>query len=329
MHSPQSKILRAEAVASERLDRFLAQTFPTISRSRFQSLIAEGMVTVEGLVVHDRRLTLKGGEQVRIEVPAPVSAKASAETLPLHILYEDADLIVLNKPAGVVVHPAPGHETGTLVNALIAHCGESLSGIGGERRPGIVHRLDKDTSGVMVVAKNDLAHRGLAEQFAAHGRDGRLSRAYLALVWGTPERGQGSVSASLARSSTDRRKIAASHSSRARHAVTHYRVLEHYGAPAVVSLVECRLETGRTHQIRVHMAHIGHPVLGDPVYGTGFKASERKLPEAARSALKALNRQALHACVLGFNHPRTGVPLEFESLVPADFANLVKALKAA
>lgn len=284
------------------------------------------MVAVEGSVVRDQRQALNGGERIRVELPEPISTAARGEEMPLRVLYEDNDLLVLDKPAGVVVHPAPGNETGTLVNALIAHCGDSLSGIGGERRPGIVHRLDKDTSGVMVVAKNDQAHRGLAEQFAAHGKDGRLKRAYLALVWGVPERDRGSVSVALARSATNRRKIAVSRGSNGRHAVTHFEVLERYGTPGVVSLIECRLETGRTHQIRVHMAHIGHPLLGDPVYGTGFKASERKLPETARNALKALNRQALHAYELGFEHPRTGQPMRFTSPPPSDLNNLIAAL---
>ncbi len=228
------------------------------------------------------------------------------EPIALDIVYEDGDLIVIDKPPGLVVHPGAGNETGTLVNALIAHCGESLSGIGGVKRPGIVHRLDKDTSGLLVVAKNDRAHKALSEQFAAHGRDGRLERAYLAIVWGVPERPRGSVEGAIARSTANRQKMAVSRAASARDAITHYEVLETFGTPPVASLLRCVLETGRTHQIRLHMAHIGHPLLGDMTYGSGFKTSERRLPEAARDALKSLNRQALHATLLGFEHPATG-----------------------
>jgi 23S rRNA pseudouridine1911/1915/1917 synthase len=245
----------------------------------------------------------------------------------LTIPYEDKDLIVIDKPAGLVVHPGAGNETGTLVNALIAHCGDSLSGIGGVRRPGIVHRLDKDTSGLLVVAKNDRAHHGLSEQFAAHGRDGRLARSYLAIVWGVPERPRGTIAAAIDRSSANRQKMAVSRSAAARDAVTHYEVLETLGEPPLASLVRCELETGRTHQIRVHMAHIGHPLLGDRVYGAGFRSSAAKLSETARNALNALNRQALHATTLGFDHPVSGKPLRFESPAPADFSMLLEALR--
>jgi 23S rRNA pseudouridine1911/1915/1917 synthase len=245
----------------------------------------------------------------------------------LIIPYEDKDLIVIDKPAGLVVHPGAGNETGTLVNALIAHCGDSLSGIGGVRRPGIVHRLDKDTSGLLVVAKNDRAHHGLSEQFAAHGRDGRLARSYLALVWGVPERPRGTIAAAIDRSSANRQKMAVSRSAAARDAVTHYEVLEMLGKPPLASLVRCELETGRTHQIRVHMAHIGHPLLGDRVYGAGFRSSAAKLSGAAKDALNALNRQALHATTLGFDHPVSGKPLRFESPAPADFGTLLEALR--
>ena len=297
-----------------------------MSRSRFQSLIAEGMVTVEGAVITDGGRKLKGGEALRVTVPPAAPAEPQAETIELTIVHEDADLIVIDKPAGLVVHPGAGHETGTLVNALIAHCGDSLSGIGGVRRPGIVHRLDKDTSGLLVVAKTDAAHGGLSEQFAAHGRDGRLKRAYLALVWGAPERHRGTITASLGRSSANRQKMAVSRSKAAREAVTHYEVLKRFGTPPVASLLRCELETGRTHQIRVHLAHIGHPLLGDATYGAGFKASRSKLPDAARDTLKSLNRQALHATILGFEHPVSGQPLYFESPAPADLANLIEAL---
>jgi 23S rRNA pseudouridine1911/1915/1917 synthase len=225
-----------------------------------------------------------------------------------------------------VVHPAPGHESGTLVNALIAHCGVSLSGIGGVRRPGIVHRLDKDTSGLIVVAKNDAAHQGLTAQFADHGRTGPLERAYAALVWGVPQPRAGTIRASLARSRHNREKIAVVSDESGRHAVTHYAVAEAYPEAA---LVRCRLETGRTHQIRVHLAHRGHPLLGDPVYGGAFRTKAARLPSPARDALAALGRQALHAELLGFSHPRTGATLRFESAIPPDIAALVEALAKA
>ncbi len=283
-------------------------------------------MTVEGPIVTSGSHKLKGGERIGISIPPAAAASPLAENIPLDIVHEDGDLIVIDKPAGLVVHPGAGNETGTLVNALIAHCGDTLSGIGGVRRPGIVHRLDKDTSGLLVVAKNDLAHHSLSGQFAAHGRDGRLERAYLAVVWGSPERNRGTVSASLNRSSANRQKMAVSRSARAREAVTRYEVLRRFGSPPVASLVRCELETGRTHQIRVHMAHIGHPLLGDKTYGAGFNASIHKLPEIAKTALKSLNRQALHATILGFQHPRTGEALRFESPPPLELSSFVRAL---
>jgi 23S rRNA pseudouridine1911/1915/1917 synthase len=251
----------------------------------------------------------------------------------LAIVYEDRDLIVVDKPKGLAVHPGPGHASGTLVNALIAHCGASLSGIGGVRRPGIVHRIDKDTTGLLVVAKTDRAHQGLAEQFAAHGTDGRLRRGYRAIVWGVPGRPRGTIEAHLARSAANRTRIAVvrAESSSGRRAVTHYEVLERFGAPArpVASLLRLVLETGRTHQVRVHLAHIGHPLLGDPSYGAGHKASARRLGAPARAALAALGRQALHATELAFVHPVSSRRLAFESPLPPDMAQLVAALRAA
>lgn len=320
-------MLEAEAVSAGRLDRFLAEAFPDISRSRFQSLIAEGRVAVEGRVVDESRHKLKPGEKVAVDIPEAAPPEPKAETIPLDVVYEDNDVIVIDKPAGLVVHPAAGHETGTLVNALIAHCGESLSGIGGVKRPGIVHRLDKDTSGLLVVAKNDAAHQSLSEQFAAHGRDGRLQREYIAVVWGVPERNQGMISANLARSTANRQKIAVSKAASAREAITHFEVVKSFGTPPVASLLRCHLETGRTHQIRVHMAHMGNPLLGDGTYGSGFKSSTAKLSDDARTALNLLRRQALHAAVLGFEHPRTGKPLHFESSTPDDLARLLRALE--
>ncbi len=274
----------------------------------------------------EARRKMKAGERVIVRLPPAKAPEPLPEAIDLDIVYEDKALIVIDKPAGLVVHPAAGHETGTLVNALIAHCGESLSGIGGVKRPGIVHRLDKDTSGLLVVAKTDEAHRGLSEQFAAHGRDGRLERAYLAIVWGAPERRHGTIDAPIGRHGIAREKMSVAHRPGARAAVTHYDVERSFGTPAFASLLRCRLETGRTHQIRVHMAHIGHPLLGDETYGKGFKASIRKLPEKAQAALKTLGRQALHAAVLGFEHPLTGEPMHFESTPPADLAALIAAL---
>ncbi len=329
MTSPSFELLQAAVpadAAGERLDRFLPLQFPQLSRSRFQTLIANGCVAVEGASVTEARRKVKPGEHITVRLPPAVAAEPLPESIDLDIIYEDDALIVIDKPAGLVVHPAAGHETGTLVNALIAHCGESLSGIGGVRRPGIVHRLDKDTSGLLVVAKTDAAHKGLSEQFAAHGRDGRLERAYVAVVWGTPERKRGTVDAPIGRHGTMREKMSVVHRPDARQAVTHYEVEQSYGVPPVASLLRCRLETGRTHQIRVHMAHLGHPLLGDETYGKGFKSSIHKLPENAQAALQALRRQALHAAVLGFEHPVTGKAMHFESEPPADLAALIAAL---
>lgn len=326
--SEPAKSLETRAAEACRLDKALALAFPEVSRARFQALIAEGAVRVEGVRVTEPRHKVKPGDTLSVVVPEATAAEPRAEAIALPIVYEDKDLIVIDKPAGLVVHPGAGNAAGTLVNALIAHCGESLSGIGGVKRPGIVHRLDKDTSGLLVVAKNDRAHRGLSEQFAAHGRDGRLERSYLAIVWGEPERRSGTVSAPIARSTANRQKMAVSRSAAARQAVTHYELLETLGTPTVASLLRCRLETGRTHQIRVHMAHTGHPLLGDAVYGAGFRSSAAKLPEMPRQALTSLNRQALHAATLGFRHPISGAPMRFESPAPADFATLLGALRA-
>ena len=251
------------------------------------------------------------------------------ESIALTVAYEDEHLLVIDKPAGLVVHPAAGHATGTLVNALIAHCGDSLSGIGGVRRPGIVHRLDKDTSGLLVVAKSDVAHRGLSEQFAAHGADGRMERAYLAVVWGAMPLPRGRIDAALARSRTNRTRICVVQGEAGRAAVTHFEVEQGFvgqRGKIVASSLECRLETGRTHQIRVHLAHIGHPLLGDKTYGAHFSASAGTLSADAQDALAALGRQALHAVRLGFVHPVTGKRMRLESPPPADLARLLAAL---
>lgn len=309
-----------------RLDRALVALFPDLSRARLQDLVRDGRVRRDGIPLRDPAVKITAGAQLVLEVPPPVDAEPAAEAVDLSITYEDDDLIVIDKPAGLVVHPAPGHESGTLVNALIAHCGVSLSGIGGVRRPGIVHRLDKDTSGLIVVAKNDAAHQGLTAQFADHGRTGPLERAYAALVWGVPQPRAGTIRASLARSRHNREKIAVVSDESGRHAVTHYAVAQAYPEAA---LVRCRLETGRTHQIRVHLAHRGHPLLGDPVYGGAFRTKAARLSSPARDALTALGRQALHAELLGFSHPRTGATLRFESAIPPDIAALVEALAKA
>ena len=319
-----------EAEKGERLDRLFSLRFPDTSRSRFKDLIKNGQAAVNGKKVIEPNHRVSPQDLVEIIIPSPEPAVPRAELIPLDIIYEDDALIVINKPAGLVVHPAAGNWSGTLVNALIAHCGESLSGIGGVKRPGIVHRLDKETSGLMVVAKHDRAHRGLAAQFAAHGADGKMERSYVALVWGVPDRTKGTVDAALGRKLANRQKMSVLKTG-GKHAVTHYRLEEALPPPPaapVASLIECKLETGRTHQIRVHMAHIGHPLLGDPVYGSGFAASTHKLPQAAAAALTKLKRQALHARTLGFEHPLTGEPMRYDSEPPQDLAKLIAACRA-
>jgi 23S rRNA pseudouridine1911/1915/1917 synthase len=317
--------------AGARIDRFLAKALGgEMSRARLQALVAEGGVTVNGAPATQPSRKVQAGETVELAVPEPEAPEPEGEDIPLTILFEDEHLVVVDKPAGLVVHPGPGNWTGTLVNALIHHCGDTLSGIGGVKRPGIVHRLDRDTSGVMVVAKTDTAHRALAEQFAAHGKDGRMERAYLALVWGVPARPAGVIDAPLGRSNADRTKRAVVPEGRpdARHARTAYEVVERLGRPApLASLVRCRLETGRTHQIRVHMAHIGHPLMGDEVYGAGYRSKSAKLGEEAATRLAALGRQALHAARLGFVHPASGERMVFETPLPADMAELLAALQ--
>jgi 23S rRNA pseudouridine1911/1915/1917 synthase len=305
--------------AGERLDAWLARRASGLSRSRLKALIKAGQVTVGGEPMSDPSRKIAAGEMVEIAVPPPEPAEPAGENIPLAILYEDADLIVIDKPAGLVVHPGAGNPAGTLVNALIAHCGDSLSGIGGVRRPGIVHRLDKDTSGVLVAAKNDMAHRGLAAQFEEHGRGGALRREYDALVWGVPKPHIGMVDAPLNRDHRNRLKQAVSRFG-GRTAVTHYAVNERFGDRA--ASVTCRLETGRTHQIRVHMAHIGHPLVGDHVYGSAFLTKAEALPVTIRAGVKAFRRQALHARLLQFAHPRTGETVRFEAEWPADLMNL-------
>jgi 23S rRNA pseudouridine1911/1915/1917 synthase len=312
------------AEAGDRLDAFLAKRAENLSRSRHKALIKAGHVKVNECPETDPSRRLAAGDRIEAEAPPPVDAEPQAEAIPLDVVYEDDDLIVIDKPAGLVVHPGAGNWTGTLVNALIAHCGDSLSGVGGVRRPGIVHRLDKDTSGLLVVAKNDAAHRGLAAQFADHGRQGPLIRQYDALVWGVLDPHIGTIDLPLDRSRTNRQKQAVSRVG-GRTALTHYAVSETFAGLA--SLVACRLETGRTHQIRVHMAEIGHPLIGDTVYGAGFLTKAERLPEGLREKVATFGRQALHARILGFEHPRRGVALRFEADWPADMADLVQGFR--
>ena len=313
----------------ERLDRVLAARVAELSRSRHKALILAGRVAIGGATIRDPGHRVNAGDAVTLELPPPQETAIAAEDIPLKVVFEDDEIIVIDKPKGLVVHPAAGKAAGTLVNALLAHCGASLSGVGGVRRPGIVHRLDKDTTGLMVVAKTDRAHRALARQFADHGRTGALRRGYLALVWGAPERPKGTIDKPLGRHPHARDKMAVRAGGRA--AVTHWEVLERYpgsdGAP-VASLLACRLETGRTHQIRVHLAAIGHPLIGDAVYGGGFKTKASRLGVAAQAAVEALGRQALHAYLLTVEHPARGENLEFRSELPDDLRRLRLSLGA-
>jgi len=306
--------------AGLRLDKWLVSQLPALSRSRLQALIAEGFVEDEDGPVENASAKVKAGETYLLTVPPAEPAIPLPEDIPLTVLYEDEHLIVIAKPAGMVVHPAPGNMSQTLVNALLHHCAGSLSGIGGVRRPGIVHRLDKDTSGLMVAAKSDVAHHGLAAQFAEHS----ITRAYRALCWGVPLPRQGEISGRIGRSSTDRKKMAVvSHGGKL--ALTRYRLLQAYADS--VSLMECRLATGRTHQIRVHMTSIGHPLVGDQVYGRGRTAKSKSLTAEQKAALEAFPRQALHAFQLGFSHPATGERLEFSSDLPNDLMDLIRTLE--
>jgi len=318
----------ADDEQERRLDRVLAVRIPSLSRSRLKALILNGEVAIAARTIRDPAARVKSGDTVTVTLPPPEAAKPVGEPIPLNIVYEDDALIVIDKPAGLVVHPAAGHAKGTLVNALIAHCGDSLSGIGGVKRPGIVHRLDKDTSGLMVAAKTDAAHRALSAQFANKAESG-IERGYLAFVWGVPGRAGGTIDAPLDRHPQARDKRAVRAGGRA--AVTHWRLLQRFtgsdGKP-VASLLACTLETGRTHQIRVHLAHIGHPILGDAVYGAAFKSKASRLPPRARAALEGLGRQALHAYLLAIEHPQTRKSLRFQSELPADLRRLHDALAA-
>lgn len=318
----------------KRLDAFIAAAVPPhLSRSRIKALIKQGNVDVNGSPNREPNYRLKENDSIELVVPEPDRAEPEPEDIPLEVLFEDDHLIVINKPAGMVVHPAAGNWTGTLVNALLHHCGNSLAGIGGVRRPGIVHRLDKDTSGIMVVAKTDIAHAGLSAQFADHGRNGPLERAYLALVWGALKRNTGTIDAPLGRSTHNRikRAVVTIYGPDAREAITHYTVVRHLDGAgdgiANVSLVECRLETGRTHQIRVHMAHIGHPLLGDQDYGKHYQTKINVLAPTTKAAMQTLQRQALHARLLGFAHPVTEEHMRFEAPLPDDLNMVLNSFK--
>ena len=323
-----------------RLDKALARDVPeaaSLSRSRLAKLIADGAVQVDGVVVVDPRFRVGAEAAIEIAVEVAEESHIGAEDIPLDVIFEDDDLIVVNKPSGMVVHPAPGTPGGTLVNALIHHCGETLSGVGGMKRPGIVHRIDKETTGLLVAAKSDRAHHGLAKQFADHS----VERRYLALCYGEPSsndpRLRGIKGASfeasnilrvqtfLGRHKTDRQRQAVSFET-GRHAVTRARIVQSLGTPAVAALLECWLETGRTHQIRVHMAHCGHSLIGDPVYGGRRKLSPKAVGETGVEAVASFRRQALHAATLGFVHPVSGDDMEFEAPMPADMQGLLRAL---
>lgn len=308
-HPARHTVRFPKEAAGDRLDKVLARALTNISRTRIKSLILSGAVTTAGAKLTNPSEPVKPGQTVEVIVPPVIPAAPSGQAIELTVVYEDDRLIVIDKPAGLVVHPAPGNPDRTLVNALIAHCGDSLSGIGGEARPGIVHRLDKDTSGLLVAAKDDVAHRHLATQFANHS----LDRAYQALVWGMPIPSKGSISGNIGRHPRNRKKMAVV-TRGGKRAITHFECLRSLG-PAI-SHLKCRLETGRTHQIRVHLSSRGCPVVGDPLYGGGIQTRRSGASTELTSLVGGLGRQALHACVLGFSHPESGRQLHFESPLP-------------
>jgi 23S rRNA pseudouridine1911/1915/1917 synthase len=332
-----------EADAGSRLDRFLASRIETLSRARLQELIRGGYVTrgdEAGQAVTDPSGKVRPGDSFTVDEPAAQPYAVAGEQIELKVVYEDESLIVIDKPSGLVVHPGAGNQSGTLVNALIAHCGTSLSGIGGVARPGIVHRLDKDTSGVMVVAKTDAAHRGLAAQFADHGRTGELRRDYLTLVWGAPSPRAGRIETLIGRHPSSRIKMAVVPNG-GRVAITNYTTEHTFRVPAhgtaskgkgnnslMLSVVRCSLETGRTHQVRVHMAHLGTPIVGDPVYGAGFRTKASALPQEQAKIFMSMERQALHAFSLRLKHPITGKVETFQTALPEDIAKLCRALES-
>lgn len=318
--------LAGAAEAGWRLDRFLVAKFPELSRSRLQGLIAGGAVSSERQTIRDANYRIKSGEHLTVVIPPPLAAEPIGQAIPLNVVYEDDHLIVINKPAGLVVHPAAGNPDGTLVNALIAHCGSSLKGVGGVARPGIVHRIDKDTTGLLVAAKTEKVMTSLARQFAAHA----IERAYHAVVWGVPRRPEALIEGQIGRNPFDRKRMGVVRGG-GKEARTRYRTLEHFGlgAQAFAALLECRLETGRTHQIRVHLTHLGHPLIGDPTYGRA-RTAPRGRTEAqimAYGAAAGFARQALHARLLGFHHPVLNRTMRFEADWPSDFSGLIEALR--
>lgn len=323
MEDTEQNIFLTEPVSAEekgsRLDKYLASVVPGMSRSRIQNLIENGCVSCDDDIISDNSFKVKLEDVYQIFIPEAEEADPEPENIPLNVVYEDKDLIVVNKPAGMTVHPAPGAYHGTLVNALLYHCRDNLSGIGGVKRPGIVHRIDKDTSGLLVVAKNDAAHRGLSEQFFEH----TIERTYFAVVYGVPNPMSGQIDANIGRSPYDRKKMAILQG-KGKHAVTHYKTLKNFGGAA--SLIQCNLETGRTHQIRVHMSSIGCNLIGDQVYSKAKKSSLRFADDDIKNYVNGFPRQALHAASLGFIHPVTAEKLQFSSALPADIQELLDKL---
>jgi len=325
------KILSYKALVDDtgkRIDQFLASKEQDISRTRIKNLILEGALKLDNQVINDPSYKIKENDIYTLFIPEAKDPTPKGEDIKLKIIFEDESIIVIDKPKGLVVHPAPGNQSQTLVNALINHCGKSLSGIGCEKRPGIVHRLDKDTSGLIVVAKNDKSHNGLSEQFKNHGKDGRLIRSYKAIVWGVPRFSSGKISTLLGRSAKNRKKITVYDDEKPgrKLAITHWKIIKKDSVNNI-SLIECKLETGRTHQIRVHLDHLSHPVIGDPLYGQGYKTRIEKLDDKMKKLVKNLNnKQALHAEQLGFEHPISKENHIFQSDPPKEMLDIIKLI---
>ncbi|WP_333948010.1 RluA family pseudouridine synthase [Candidatus Liberibacter brunswickensis] len=323
--------LLANSSAVGRIDRWLSVNVEKkFSRSYVKTLILNGYISINGIVSTDPSRKVVPGDSFFVNVPEAQKLNMDQENIPLDILYEDNDIVVINKPAGLVSHPAPGNWTGTLVNALLYHCNNNLSSINGIKRPGIVHRLDKDTTGVMVIAKNDLAHQKLSEQFADHGKNMGLKRSYYAMVWGIPSPDSGIINAPLGRCKSNRirRAVKRTDDKTADKAITHYKIVETYNKNSnfAASLLECRLETGRTHQIRVHMAYKGNPLIGDILYGKGFKTKENIVNQNVKNAILSLARQALHAYHLSFDHPSKNQVMSFKAPIPEDMLTVIREL---